>query len=555
MADLYDELEFPPRAEYLDQYKNYQVDIAHWQRLAGQFQKAFRQVYARRSAAVLLVHGPQGSGKSMFSARLAQDHERTRGGAFAPDLRNNLWHVLVATDQPDERAIEDVTRDTVLRLVDEHKSQNWLEELRGFATSDRSRVRLIVCDDMHKDSMMRPWTEMSPRDFYEARQAGPDAILAYLAERLNDACRHEFQRSIFVMLSNDQAWIEKLHGHLERWYQGLSTVLTLPVPEAPTLERIVRMNTNRLNKVSYWYCLDAAQTEQRKEVRRVLMEGSGFTSSFHAVSQSLDAASRRMGRPGNPNVLTLVTLGSEFAEVQTFLNDREIDAEPGHGASPRHLGVWEMRGPWASKIVRKPSRELLRRARMLESEFMLRWVSLDMVGTYALLQPPAAGDLGDELLLLILRRPSIGTLKSTGDAWRSECAALDTRLDNPPFAAVEVEKLFKDFMTLGQRRSTLYEPALRHRAGAARLFSRGFAVYASLKPDMIVEDPGPPKHGEYAVCALTSADSDDPKDIADAIRRTGHSVEFTAFLRNNLVGIEDYLRDKIERYAGMLESV
>ncbi|KYF85724.1 hypothetical protein BE20_29350 [Sorangium cellulosum] len=90
MADLYGELEFPPRAEYLDQYKNYQVDIAHWQRLAGQFQKAFRQVYARRSAAVLLVHGPQGSGKSMFSARLAQDHERTRGGAFAPDLRNNL---------------------------------------------------------------------------------------------------------------------------------------------------------------------------------------------------------------------------------------------------------------------------------------------------------------------------------------------------------------------------------------------------------------------------------------------------------------------------------
>ncbi|WP_437608108.1 hypothetical protein WMF20_45860 [Sorangium sp. So ce834] len=39
--------------------------------------------------------------------------------------------------------------------------------------------------------------------------------------------------------------------------------------------------------MSYWYCLDAAQTEQRKEVRRVLMEGSGFTSSFHAVSQSL----------------------------------------------------------------------------------------------------------------------------------------------------------------------------------------------------------------------------------------------------------------------------
>jgi hypothetical protein len=67
MADLYDELEFPPRAEYLDQYKNYQVDIAHWKPLAKQFQKTFRQVYARRSAAVLLVYGPQGSGKSRRS--------------------------------------------------------------------------------------------------------------------------------------------------------------------------------------------------------------------------------------------------------------------------------------------------------------------------------------------------------------------------------------------------------------------------------------------------------------------------------------------------------
>ena len=555
MADLYDELEFPARAEYLDQYKNYQVDITHWKGLAGQFQKAFRQVYARRSAAVLLVHGPQGSGKSMFSARLAQDYERTRKDASSPDLRNNLWHALVATDKPDEQAIQDATNDTVFKLVDEHKSQSWLEELRSFVKLDKARVRVIVCDDMHKDSMMRPWTEMSPKEFYEARQAGPDAILAYLAERLNDACRHDFQRALFVMLSNDRAWIDSLHAHLERWYEGLSTVLTLPVPEPPTLERIVRINTNRLNRVSYWYCLDAAQAEQRQNVRRVLMEGSGFTSSFHAVSQSLDTASRRKGRPGNPNVLTLVTLGSEFAEVQTFLNDREIEAEAGHALSPRHLGVWEMRGQWASKIVRQRDRDFLRRARMLESEIMLRWVSLDMAATCALLQPPTPGDLGDELLLLLLRRPSIGTPTATRDAWRSECAALDTRLDAPTFPSSEVDKLAEDFRNLGQRRSTMYEPAIHRRTRAVKPFGRGLTAYPHLKPDLIVEEAGPPKHGEYTVCALTAAASEDPKDIADALRRTGHSIEFTAFLRENLEGLEEYLRGKIERYAGMLESV
>ncbi|AKT41778.1 hypothetical protein [Chondromyces crocatus] len=580
MTDLYDELEFPARAEYLDQYENYQVDIAHWKELAEQFKKAFRQVYARRSAAVLLVHGPQGSGKSMFSTRLSQDYERTKRGESKPDLRNNLWHLLVATDSPDEQAIENATRHAVFKLVDEHKTQNWLEELRGFVKSDDSRVRVIVCDDMHKDSMLRPWTEMSPKEFYEARQAGPDAVLAHLAERLNDACRHDFQRTLFVMLSNDRAWLDKLHGHLERWYEGLSIVLALPVPKPPTLERIVRINTNRLNRVSYWYCLDAAHAKQRQKVRKVLMEGSGFTSSFYAVSQSLDAQSRRQGRPGNPNTLTLVTLGSEFAEVETFLNDREIEAEPGYADTPRHLGVWEVRGPWASKVVRQRDRDFLRRARMLESEFMLRWVSLDMAATYALLQPPTPGDPGEGLMQFILRRPSIATPTETREAWRLECTTLDTRLDTLLHTSTEeVEKLTEDFKRLGQRRSTVYEPAIRVRAGLTSNFGRGFAAYKSLKPDLIAMDAGPPKYGEYTVCALTSAPPEDAEDLAgaptsaspedaegladaptsaslkDALRRTGHSVEFTAFLRENLDGLESYLRDKIERYTAMLESV
>jgi GTPase SAR1 family protein len=235
MTDLYDELEFPPRAEYLDQYKNYQVDIAHWKPLAAQFQKTFRQVYARRSAAVLLVYGPQGSGKSMFCARLQKDYQRTRDGAYVPDLHNNLWHVLVATDKPGEQTLRDATAATAFELVDEHKAQSWLVELKNFALKDQSRVRFILCDNAHKDSMMRPWTELTAKEFYEARQAGPDAVLAHVADRLNDACRHEFQRSIFVMLSHEKDWIESLRTHLERWFKELATVLTLPVPEPPTL--------------------------------------------------------------------------------------------------------------------------------------------------------------------------------------------------------------------------------------------------------------------------------------------------------------------------------
>jgi hypothetical protein len=330
MADLYDELEFPQRAEYLDQYKNYQVDIAHWKPLAEQFQKAFRRVHARRSAAVLLVHGPQGSGKSMFCNRLEQDYKRSREGAFAPDLRNNLWHVLVTTDQRnDEATIRDATMETTLTLVDDGKAE-WLKELKAVAKADKSsRVRVFLCDDAHKDSKVRPWTDLAAKEFYEAKQAGPDALLAHVAERINEGCRGEFQRSLFVMLSNDKRWVDSLRSKLDVWYKELATDLTLPVPDPPTLERIVRINTNRLNRVSY----------------------------------------------------------------------------------------------------------------------------------------------------------------------------------------------------------------------------------SALKPDLIVEDPDSLGHGEYKICSLTAALSDDDKSIADAIRRTGHSIEFTAFLRERLEGLEDYLRDKVECYAAMLESV
>jgi hypothetical protein len=193
---------------------------------------------------------------------------------------------------------------------------------------------------------------------------------------------------------------------------------------------------------------------------------------------------------------------------------------------------------------------------MLESEFMLRWVSLDVVATCALMCPPAAGDLGTRLMALILQRPSIGTTWETKAEWRKQCVALDSALDTPGFPVEEVEKLGEELKHLGQRRSTLYEPAIARRMGPTyKAYGRGFTVHPALRPDLIVDEEGSPGHGEYSVCALTAAASDKEDAIADAIRRTGHSVEFTAFMRDDLAGLEDYLRGKIESYAVMLESV
>jgi hypothetical protein len=175
----------------------------------------------------------------MFCNRLEQDYKRSREGDVAPDLRNNLWHVLVTTDQHnDEATIRGATVETTLTLIDDRKAE-WLTDLKAVASADKaSRVRIFLCDDAHKDSKMRPWTDLPAKDFYEAKQAGPDALLAHVAERINEGCRGEFQRSIFVMLSNDKKWVESMRSKLDVWYKELATDLTLPVPDPPTLERV-----------------------------------------------------------------------------------------------------------------------------------------------------------------------------------------------------------------------------------------------------------------------------------------------------------------------------
>ncbi len=561
MSNFYDELEFPRRAEYLDEYNNYKVEITHWKDLCLQLGKQFRTVYQTRSAAVILVHGPMGSGKSLFCKRLLEDYNRTSKGNPAkgeapqckPDLQSNLWHALIAAPEPSEEQIHEATQKARVSQV----SGAELKMIRETAPDENVRVRVFLLDDAHKDPMVRPWTDIDVTDFYESRQRGPDALIARVAQDIDTACRNNMRRSVIVMFSNDRKWLEDLKGHLDRCFGDLATLVDMPVPQPRAVERIVRVNTNRLNKVSYWYCVDAAKPEKRRDVRQALNDQKkGFTNSFNAVSDSLAGDGRRRGPPRDRNVFTIVTLGAKCAAVQEFLEDREIEATTLHTDNSHHIGAWEAWDAWASKINKK----FLRGSRMLESEFMFRWVSLDMVATYALLQTPATNDLGDRIWKLIAGRPWVGDGDETTEKWRSACNEVNAALDTAPYTPADVQKLADDFHHLGQTRSTIYEPALKLRAGGE--YGRGFAVYKSVRPDLIVKELiDNVDYGEYKPCELTQAapkstsDKDIDKAIADAMLRTGHAIEFTAFLDDKLAKLEDYLSEKIVNYAGMLESV
>ena len=544
---LYEQLLlFPTRAEFISQYGDYRVRLEHWRELSSTFLKAFKTVHDRQDAAILLVHGAQGTGKTLFSLQLEKGFENARKGQHAPS-HDNLWHALVADEPASREVIKTATEHTTLRRV--LPESGWLKKEREFAKSDTHAVRIFVLDDVHKDVFIREWAELNQGEYLRLKADGKESVaLSAVAQQLVQDCRGDFQRSIFLLLSNNADMMARLKEQIDESHRGLATRLELPLPKPELKEEIVRTNTNSLNRVSYWYCLDHAGPEEKQAVYQVLKGTGGFTDSFQAIDRALNSESRRKrtGRPANKNLITLVTLGTDPLVAKAFLDDQELLEAQGrtehhHG---KHHAIWLMKEAWASILDTAQDASFSRRAAMVESEFALRWVTLDMTATYALLHPtPAKGDLGERLLDVIRFFPSIAKPKELEEQ-RRRSQQIDAELDASAWTPEAIETFANRFRDMGQRRSTEYEAALQVRLKA---YSRGFQVYPAVKPDFIAE--------EYTPCAVTGAASDNPKALEEAIRRTCHAVEFTAHLQADMKGLAEYVLNKVERYAEMLESI
>ena len=543
MSSLYEVvLLFPEKAENLGQFSAYDVDLQHWKKLSSAFQQTFRTVYERGSSAVLLVHGAQGTGKTLFSMRLEQDFHAASRGALEPG-GNNLWHHLVGEDPPTRATIERATQASHLQRVE--PTGGWLSSQRNFAKVDKqSRVRIFVIDDATRAVFLHEWAGLSYAEYLDLKARGHDAVaLTSVAERLVEDCRGDFKRSIFLLLSNNAERMKQLKLYIDQSHRGLASELELPLPAPEEKERIIRKNINRLNRVSYWFCLDAAPKREREAVYEVLHdEDKGFTDSFVAVDQAFRTDVKRTGRPANRNLITLVTLGAPPGVAKAFIDERGLDAIEHHRSA--HFGIWWMKQHWASTLYEGSDPELSRRAKMVESEFSLRWVTLDMTATYALYLPQERlDDLGERLLEIIRFFPSIAKPDQV-DAHRADCARLDAALDADPWSPSDLSSFEEQLQNLGQRRSVLYERALLQRLGS---YGQGFKVFPEVRPDHIAD--------EYRPCAVTAARSKDPAAISDVIRRTCHAIEFTSHLRSDLEGLDKYILQKVERYALLLESV
>lgn len=535
---------FPERAEYLaeDRFDSYRVSLEHWAALAATFREAFETVYERRSARVLLVHGGQGHGKSLFVRTLENDFNSSAASLEADS--KNLWHVLAGGTPPNVDTVRRAFDTTALRRVEPRGG--WLEKERAFASEDSHAMRIFLFDDAQKDPFVREWASLSQGEYSRLKADGHRRVaLESVAERIVEDCRGDFRRSLFVLLSNDPTYLDELKSQLDRSHEGLARRVELPLPAPSVKEEIVRTNTNLLNPRSYWFCLDQGGPDEKNDAYQTLVGNRGFIDSFQAISRALAAQHRakRAGRPANKNLLTLVTLGTSPADVQSFLTDHEMVADD-QVNERAHVGVWWFRNSWASSLNLPPGRDRSRRASLVESEFSLRWVALDMVATWVICEAADADPLATKLVDIVRLAPSIGDARAVKDRGNDALRVADedlAKLADDPRAAT----FATTFGSLGQQRSQVYEPAIARRL--ARPLSHALRVRAALKPDVILE--------EYEPCAVTRATSLDDKALELAIRRGCHVVEMTAHLQADMRGLDAYLGDKVRVYAELLESV
>jgi hypothetical protein len=305
----------------------------------------------------------------------------------------------------------------------------------------------------------------------------------------------------------------------------------LRLPDARTKETVIRVNTNRLNPVTYWSSIDQGANEDRVALKVALEGDSSFPDSFRAV----DTASRnRTGRPAKRNIITLIALaGSDTA--------KDVGAQ--HLAEVKRT---EIEHEWMSLHLFEegwtPSDMDGREASLLESEWVLRVCTLGVPFIRSLLDADGASPAQAHFMAVANLLETLKTFQGPGTVAASRkafTAELETIVDNWPTSQRDLNL----FWGAGQPRAGLYEKVLKQILPGYDHGAEGFLTY---RPDYVV--------ASFRPAAVTDAVSNTNEGIRAALRRQGHVFEFTALAQPSTTGIKTYLRDKLPNYVQLTQE-
>jgi hypothetical protein len=305
----------------------------------------------------------------------------------------------------------------------------------------------------------------------------------------------------------------------------------LPMAKGVEKEIVVRVNTNRLNAVSYWFCLDKAGPQEKAAVKTALEGASTFPDSFEAVNTAISTATpTRIGRPARKNVVTLVVLtrgpAPDVSQIHALgRSDREI--------VQNWFSSVIFESGWGTSVLHE------REGRLLESEWVLRVVTLGDAFVDAILaihENHSQANAYETSLKALLEKMVLfhhpGTQATTRERYEDELRTILAAW--PPMSGLSADT----FWSQGQTRSVIYEPVL---AKVLTTYNVGTTGSLGFRPDF-VDTP-------FTPCSILSAQSNAQADVNSAIRRNANLFEFTAAAALRTASIQEYLRAKLENYV------
>jgi hypothetical protein len=533
---------FPDRAESLREntYAAYRVFLDFWQPLADQLRAFYEPVKDRGDTRILLVYGPQGGGKTMFARKLATDFESTPATGTVDPTRENLWHRISGGTQGQSARLDgalivaaraatsliSVTDDATIGGVVIADDKDWLEKLVAKVAGDPARRWIILLDNAERGHFIQSLVDLPDVEFIRTRDQPETAFLA--AQRFVGYARTKLRGCMFVVLTNSQPFAQTVDDSVNAQHKGMLVRTDLPLPGASEKETVVRVNTNRLNRVSYWYCLDRAGPTEKSAVYTALSGAETFPGSFAAVDTAL-RSSTRTGRRAKTCLLSLIVLSRDIDQAQLQNVGQVWRDEVSHG----WLSIVNYDKAWASSILPATSAELL------ESEWMLRIVAIGEPFSKSLLSGDPAHEQQCVSLLNALKRAyGPGTHQSTLDVNRADYVrTVDNWLDT---RTIDIEA---SFWRIGQRRSVVYEPILTRLLPGYNQTQSGFLSY---RPDYVA--------AQFKPCSILAAGSADISRINDVIKRDAHVFEFTAMDQLTTNGVRSYLQQKLQNYVDIVRE-
>jgi len=525
----YPGIRFPDRAEALGDFASYRVFLDPWEPLAEELRKLWEPLADRGESSILAIHGQQGTGKTLLTKKLTQDFEATRVSQTVTPDENNIWHRV--TGRHDKKLNAALIREATVKtsLTEIENKSSWVDDAQRIMTGQRGRACVLLADNAERAYFRQGLVDMTDMEFIAQRDS--EGLIRLAAQRLVEHMRGDLRGSMLVILSNDELFLLALEEEVEKQHGGLMRLTQLRLPDARTKETVIRVNTNRLNPVTYWSSIDQGANEDRVALKLALEGDSSFPDSFRAV----DAASRnRRGRPAKRNVITLIALSNvddaKDVGAQHLAEVKRTEVE--HEWMSLHL----FEEGWAPPDM--DSRE----ANLLESEWVLRVCTLGLPFVRSLLDaggdPPvqAHWDAINKLLAALMTFQGPGTNNTTRNGYTS---GFEQLIDAWPTSGHNVGP----FWGAGQPRAGQYESALKQVLPGYDSRSEGFLTY---RPDFVVTP--------FSPCAVADALNSTNDAIRAAIRRQAHVFEFTALGQPSVGGIKTYLRDKLPNYVRLTQE-